>query len=469
MKNLVLAYQEDLVKWSASSAAHLRSLGWRHAKMSPPSVPRLLVHLVGRQAAESLVGKRPRKAKLGNITNAARYRNRYEEEFEVMRRDDPVLFLKLYRMCPEAFDRLLAIVEPFLKPRNQEMARRAGRGMPGVTNRSILGMTLMWLGGGLFPHVATIHHVAVVTATVYVWHGVEAIDAAGKGAESLLRIQFPSTEEERRKVKDGFSSIYHSEACPDLPSIMHGAVGALDGVTLLHLIKRNYHDDWDYASMISRKQVTAWNTQCICDADGIVLFCESRIPGSRHDSYAWAESIARQHLSEGDEALEFDEFLLADAAYRSCNLMVTPYMNSRLEKFEPSEKPYAETLSMLISQGRCTIERVFGQLVWRWLIFQRKIIVNPQYKAPLIIQVACMLHNYLCRIGQEGAVVGEPAEPLTDAQGVVTAAQQEALGPNATQGRRVDAEREETRRHLLEKLMAVDYIHPNISARLNND
>jgi len=104
---------------------------------------------------------------------------------------------------------------------------------------------------------------------------------------------------------------------------------------------------------------------------------------SFHSFSSYVVSSLAYAIKEGKLPPQFH--IVLDDAYVCTNQELTPWKGRNLS----SEK---DVFNYYLSLQRLVVERVLGLLVQRWGIFWRALRVNMN-KIPLVITVACKLHN----------------------------------------------------------------------------
>lgn len=186
--------------------------------------------------------------------------------------------------------------------------------------------------------------------------------------------------------------------------------------------------------------------QAVCDADRRFLYASMECGGATHDSFAWEAARTRGGVSM-QAALDASEvvrrgcqrlapwgfFLVADAAYRCCRTVATPWALAPIFG-------YADSFNFQQSRARINIECSFGMMLAKWLIFGRPIpwrvmdckphaTLGPNWKLPLLLRVAMKLHNACIDdrlepdavllsdfTGQREELEGLPPRPVSDTE-----------------------------------------------------
>jgi len=126
------------------------------------------------------------------------------------------MFKKMYRMSPLSFNRLLAMILPWLDM-NKKQSSNASKGRRSITAEIILHCTLHFLAGGSVHDIQVMAGMSRTSFYRCVHHGIDAINACPG-----LSIRFPLTISELANSAKDLSSISSH-------GIMNGCVAALDG------------------------------------------------------------------------------------------------------------------------------------------------------------------------------------------------------------------------------------------------
>jgi hypothetical protein len=126
------------------------------------------------------------------------------------------------------------------------------------------------------------------------------------------------------------------------------------------------------------------NVQAVCDAYKRYTYCAIDMPGSTHDSRAFANSSLADAIARG--CIPDKYYFLGDAAYKGTASILTPYIgNVRADE---------SVFSFYHSSLRMTIEGSFGMLVNKWGILQGPIRLAIS-RAPVVIKACMALHNLI--------------------------------------------------------------------------
>ncbi|XP_044750692.1 putative nuclease HARBI1 isoform X2 [Coccinella septempunctata] len=200
-------------------------------------------------------------------------------------------------------------------------------------------------------------------------------------AEYLLPtwVQFPTTEESIRLVKQGFFLKYG----------FRGVLGAVDGTHVEILAPPENDINHPPYVYINRKGKHSINVMLISDVDCRILAVNARFPGSVHDSAVWQMSSIRNHLQLQHEAGHTNMLLIGDSDYPLEPWLFTPIAIPR----NIQEEIFNRKLSSL----RNTIERTNGILKGRFRCISRlRTVMYHPTQAAKIIYSCCVLHN-ICK------------------------------------------------------------------------
>ena len=201
--------------------------------------------------------------------------------------------------------------------------------------------------------------------------------------------------------------------------IIHGCVGALDGIAMkVNRPEKRYAKNakayWNRKSFYAinmqaiadkKRRLSCYNNhivavkhnkalfvQLICNA--CIVYCRflwasMSHPGSVHDSRAWKSSkLYRQIEARG--GLPFGYWIAGDEAYGNCNWLLTPYSASGKGTY--LYRLYKDSFNFYQSSTRITVECAFGMLVGRWGIFHRALDIKlPNVRK--VVSASMSLHN----------------------------------------------------------------------------
>ena len=247
-------------------------------------------------------------------------------------------------------------------------------------------VTLRWLAGGSYLDLAWGFHLPSNTIHQYFYEVLRAID------KKVVNIKFPMHDVASlnaleagddisyvnnilRHLLLGFSSLSGG--------LLPGTVAAGDGIVFQISKPKSSQVNGDVSSFFTRKGYFAYGLQAFVSSTCKFLSIASKLCSSSHDSTAYIVTQLAQSIKNGELPPQFHVVL--DDAYVCTNQELTPWKGRNLSV----EK---DAFNYYLSKQRQVVERAFGLLVQRWGIFWRPIRVDMN-KIPLIISVACKLHN----------------------------------------------------------------------------
>ncbi|XP_062572680.1 putative nuclease HARBI1 [Saccostrea cucullata] len=188
--------------------------------------------------------------------------------------------------------------------------------------------------GDYLSEVADLHGISKASASVIIQRVVEAI------CQTLKNINFPTSTEERRKVKAHF---YKIAGFP-------GVVGAIDGTQIpIQGMSSDYEPLY-----ICRKGYHSINVQAVVNPDLRFTNAVCKFPGATHDAYILQSSSLPNVVS----SLENGGWLVGDSGYPLKEWLMTALTNPRTEQEERYNRAHCKT--------RNVIERAFGVLKARF-------------------------------------------------------------------------------------------------------
>lgn len=296
-------------------------------------------------------------------------------------RGDPDLFFKYTRMSVAGFDRLLALIKPYLPVKRSH--RSSIR--PQIGPMEQLAVTIRFLATGCsqtalsFSYrqgISTVHYCLVETC-VAIW-------------EALMPsyVRPPTTEEEWQSVSRQFERHWNFPNC----------VGAIDGKHVLIQAPAKAG-----SSFFNYKGSHSVVLLGVCDANYRFLVVDVGDAGRHSDGGVLSNSAFGQALEDEELHLpppsclpgfhEMPHVFVGDAAFPLRRNMMRPYPG----KFQPDHQ---KIFNYRLSRARRTIENTFGILAARWRIFRQPINATPD-NVVLFTKAAIALHNYL-RVEESG-------------------------------------------------------------------
>jgi hypothetical protein len=165
--------------------------------------------------------------------------------------------------------------------------------------------------------------------------------------------------------------------------LFKGTVSAGDGIVFEITKPKADQVNGDVSSFFTRKGYFAYGLQAFVGYDCRFLTIASKLCSSSHDSTAYVMTSLSDAIKNG--RLPSQYHVVLDDAYICSNQELVPWKGRNLSV----EK---DAFNYYLSRQRQVVERAFGLLIQRWGIFWRPLRVNMD-KIPIIITVACKLHN----------------------------------------------------------------------------
>jgi len=324
-------------------------------------------------------------------------------------------YCRAMRMPVDAFVDLVESLRPRL-PRH------------GLSPACRTAVALRYLGGGSQLDVCAAYGVHPSTMYRALWEVVDAVYTTPSLAFNFglgnckRRLDYAGGFQSRRNAPFG------------------NVVGGLDGVAIEQ--EQPFASDVQcVADYYCREGFYALNTYAICDSDYRFRRMSCLIPGSSHDSSAFACTELGRTLMDPTNVLtrsmaEDGHCIVADEAFAASEVLAVPWPGcGRGDRWKDS-------YNFHLSSCRIHIEQAFGMLSWRWGVFWRPLRV-PFSKWPSLVRACFRLHNFFR--GHESARDCCTSPYGTDCVGGVV-----YLAPNDSvsadqRGRRRDRERAKIR------------------------
>jgi hypothetical protein len=265
-------------------------------------------------------------------------------------------FRHRYRLTPEAFYKLLQVIEDLLVVQNHRQAKNSiGAIIPPEVK---LAAALRFFAGGQVLDLKLIYNMSIYMVYACVWLVVDAVN-------QRLQIHFP--------IKDVYqlSQLEAEFAANARQQVWRGQVMAIDGVhfKMEKPSKKVVKDGGRY--FVARKDEFALLCVAGCDYRRRFLFYDISVAATTHDSLAFAVSELGQAVANGELPEPF--FINGDNAFVQSNSMMVPANDPSLDDYDFEQ-----------SSNRMPIECAFGVLVRRWGILWRSLKVAFHRRAPLI-------------------------------------------------------------------------------------
>jgi hypothetical protein len=276
-------------------------------------------------------------------------------------------FRSMFRMSYACFLTILVKIGPFLERHLSQSENAGGYISPSMQ----LGMTLRYCAGGTYLDIHDRYGVSSSSFYSLIFECLEVI-------VEHYPIVFPTDQAALQELAQGFQKRQHK----DMRCFLY-ALGALDGI-LLKIRKPTVKQIAQPTLYHCRKGFHALNVQAVCDAHKRFTYCAIDMPGSTHDSRAFANSSLAHAIATG--AISEPYYFLGDAAYKGNTGILTPYIGN----LHADESVF----SFYHSSLRMTIEGSFGMLVNKWGVLQGPIRLAIS-RAPVVIKACMALHNLI--------------------------------------------------------------------------
>lgn len=197
-------------------------------------------------------------------------------------------------------------------------------------------------------------------------------------------IKFPTTEEERNKVKRGF---VEKGGFP-------GILGAIDCTHVAIQAPPFNNPEMPGILFLNRKGFYSINTQIVVDSNLKILAVNARFPGSVHDSAIWATSQVKRTMEQIYQNGDRSSWLIGDSGYPLQPFLMTPINGINLNESE-------RNFNQVHKSSRNVIERLNGILKarFRCCLGHRTLHYKPEVAAN-IINTCCILHNICLTRGE---------------------------------------------------------------------
>ena len=328
----------------------------------------LLLLLLRRRRSRARKRTRVRK-----IYIKRREKGEYHALIQEMRLSDHDSFYKYFRMSPQRFDQLLAIVGPAL-------TRQRTNFRSPISPGERLAVTLRFLAtGDSMQTIAFSYRLGHSTVCNIIEDTCGALWCVL--APEYLRT--PSCADDWKKISEGFYRYWNFPNC----------IGAIDGK---HVV---IQAPPSAGSMYyNYKQTHSIVLMAVCDAQYCFTLVDIGDYGHHSDGGVLSHSNFGQAMENGSLSIPEPANLpgtttmlpyvfVGDAAFPLKTYMVRPYPGRFLEEDR-------QIFNYRLSRARHVIENTFGILTTKFRIFRRPIIAHPE-KVTQITKAACVLHNYL--------------------------------------------------------------------------
>jgi hypothetical protein len=278
-------------------------------------------------------------------------------------------FRRMYRMNPDAFDKLVQILDKTLKPNSTKAFNRSPAG-PIITEVR-LHCLLRFLAGDSYLDICALVNIPHSSFYQILWQTCNAVSQAPE-----LELNFPTTPKQLRDASAGFESISSQE-------IMSGCIGVIDGwlcpievppSTVVGNVRSYFSGHYQRYGL---------NIQAVTDHLGRFIFMAVAAPGSQGDINA----LARTSLPAILDTLQFGYFIIGDNAYGPSEHLVPVFGGTdRLDIDNDNANFY-------LSQCRIRVEMAFSMMTQRFGLLKRPLRISPLNIGKLM-QTIARLHNY---------------------------------------------------------------------------
>lgn len=297
----------------------------------------------------------------------------YDNFLQEVRLNDREAYRYFLRVDPEMFDEMLERITPLIMKKDTNF-RDALR--PGLK----LAITLRFMATGeTYKSLATAFRVASNTISLFVPEVCEAI------IQEYMHewLVCPTTEEDWKKVADGFSTKWN----------FHNAIGALDGKHVAIVPPANagsyYHNYKGYHSIV---------LLALVDWLGRFMYIDVGANGSCSDGGIFQETELRHALESETAGIPEPEplpgeihpvpyFIVADNAFPMRTWLQKPHPQRGLDS---AKRNY----NYRLSRARRIVENAFGMWANKFRLFLSVINVRPPTVEKLVI-ASCIIHNMM--------------------------------------------------------------------------
>ncbi|XP_034245538.1 protein ALP1-like [Thrips palmi] len=288
----------------------------------------------------------------------------------IMKEQDPEMFYSMFRMTPEAFDRLLVLIEPHVTKKAWRKVIPPGERLAITLRYLATGQTFTQLMHYFLVSEETISKIVFETTSV-IWTVLEPLVFETPTQEAWLR------------VASEYEAMWQVPHC----------IGGVDGKHIrLQQPARSGSKNFNYKGFHSIILMV------VADAKSKILIADAGASGRRGDGNVFHRSslgrrMRRKALNipppcpvEGMELESTPFFMVGDAAFgRSVN-MVTPFKG----KFLP---PAERIFNYRISRARKNVENTFGIMRKRYEVLDRPMQTDVVSSTSTVL-ACCALHNY---------------------------------------------------------------------------
>jgi len=285
-----------------------------------------------------------------------------------LKMEKPALFTRMFRLSPQAFDKVMDIIKPKLISKKFS----AKNSVPPMVKlclglRLLAGASYLDLSFGYNVTASCVHH--------YAWQALDAIDSSMHTYLDNIKSPIHATAKELSQLELGFAELSDFK--------LRGTVAAGDGIVFRMQMPTNEEVDGDVTSYFTRKGYYAYGLQAFCDAQCRFVMISSQLCSSTNDNTCYIVTQLSKDIKAGRLPPQYHVVL--DEAYPCMGQEMSPWKGRNLSV----EK---DAFNYYLSLNRQVIERAFGILVQRWGIFWRPLRLSMHNRG-VAVRVACRLHN----------------------------------------------------------------------------
>jgi hypothetical protein len=278
-------------------------------------------------------------------------------------------FARYYRMDEDAFDHLVAILQPDLQVDARMSTRRTGEAP--ISAEVVLHCTIRWLAGGSYLDISDVGCISIPSFYRCLSKGIGAIVACAE-----LSFTLPRTPEKIEQAAAEFAQC-------STDRVFDGCVGCIDGV-LIRIKTPSASETGNVRSYFSGHCHTiGLNVQAVCDSKSRFIFFAVAAPGSSSDIRALRQTSLLRYA----DSLPTGRYFIGDCPYVPSEHMLTPFGGS--QKAIPANDHY----NFYLSQLRIKIEQAFGLMTTKWRRLRSPLQVRLK-TAPTVCVAIARLHNY---------------------------------------------------------------------------
>jgi hypothetical protein len=209
-------------------------------------------------------------------------------------------------------------------------------------------------------------------------------------------LDWPSTEEDFKKIKQGFECPNGELGRKKLPNV----IGAIDGKLInIHRPKGNSEAFRD------RKGNLSINLTAVCDDKCRFRYVYVGESGRCHDARVFSRSRIPTYMQNPDRYFPDGAYLLADSAYPLSRYLIIPY--SQAESAADTTKA---DFNQMFSSMRQLIETAFGRMVSKWRFLSKYLYLLDSERVVRCVTCCLILHNFLIDMNEIDVQIDEEEE-----------------------------------------------------------